>query len=131
VTDEEVDFLSVGDLLEIAAGVLDEVAVREPGLLAAAAGRPMMTVFGEEAYPTFEDKAAALLHSLVPNHCLVDGNKRLAWSACRVFHLLNGRDLRYTVDEAETMVVAAAAGELDTAAIATWLRDHGQSSSTT
>jgi prophage maintenance system killer protein len=35
------------------------------------------------------------------------------------------------VDEAETMVVAAAAGELDTAAIATWLRDHGQSSSTT
>jgi death-on-curing protein len=124
MTDEQLDFLSVGDLLDIAAGVLDEVAVREPGLLASAAARPMTTVFGEEAYPTFEDKAAALLHSLVRNHCLVDGNKRLAWSACRVFHLLNGRDLTYTVDEAEQMVVSAAAGELDAVGIAGWLREH-------
>ncbi len=127
MSEEQLDFLSVSDLLEIAAGVLGEVAVREPGLLAAAAARPMTTVFGEEAYPTFEDKAAALLHSLVRNHCLVDGNKRLAWSACRVFHLLNRRDLSYTVDDAEQMVVSAAAGELDVVAIASWLRDHQSS----
>jgi death-on-curing protein len=79
--DEELDYLSVEDLLEIAAGVLDDVAVRDPGLLAAAAARPMTTVFGHNAYPAFEEKVAALLHSLVRNHALVDGNKRLAWSA--------------------------------------------------
>ncbi len=100
---EEIDYLSVEDLLEIAAGVIDQLVVRDAGLLAAAAARPRVTVFGEDAYPAFEDKAAALLHSLVRNHALVDGNKRLAWSAARIFCLLNGWDLTYTVDEAEDL----------------------------
>lgn len=121
---EEIDYLTVEDLLEIAAGVLGEVAVRDAGLLAAAAGRPQVTVFGEAAYPTFDDKAAALLHSLVRNHALVDGNKRLAWAATRVFCILNGRDLAYTVDEAEDLMLAAAAGDLDIAGLATWIGDH-------
>jgi death on curing protein len=120
VTNEHIDYLSIEDLLEIAAGIIDEVAVRDPGLLAAAAGRPQLTVFGDDAYPTFEDKAAALLHSLVRNHALVDGNKRLAWAATRVFC----RDLTYTVDDAETLMLAAAAGDLDVPHIATWLSHH-------
>ena len=124
MSDEEIDYLSVEDLLEIAAGVLDDVALRDAGLLAAAVGRPRVTVFGADAYPTFDDKAAALLHSLVRNHSLVDGNKRLAWAATRVFCLLNGRDLTYSVDEAETLMLAAAAGELDVPELATWIRDH-------
>jgi death on curing protein len=129
VTDEHIDYLSVEDLLEIAAGIIDEVALRDAGLLAAAAGRPRVTVFGDDAYPTLEDKAAALLHSLVRNHALVDGNKRLAWAATRVFCLLNGRDLAYTVDEAETLMLAAAAGDLDVPDVATWLRHHLESAS--
>ena len=124
MTEEELDFLTVEDLLDVAAGVLDEVAMRDAGLLAAAAARPRVTVFGDDAYPTFEDKAAALLHSLVRNHALVDGNERLAWSATRVFHLLNGRDLSYTVDDAEQLMVRAAAGELDVQDIAGWLVAH-------
>ena len=124
MTDEHIDYLSVEDLLEIAAGIVDEVAVRDVGLLAAAAGRPQVTIFGDDAYPTFEDKAAALQHSLVRNHALVDGNKRLAWAATRVFCLLNGRDLAYTVDEAEALMLAAAAGGLEAPDIATWLRQH-------
>lgn len=121
---DEVDFLSLEDVLEIAAGVMDEVAARDPGLLAAAVARPRMSVFGEDAYPTFEDKAAALLHSLVRNHALVDGNKRLAWSATRVFCLLNGVDLTYTVDDAEAMVLEAAAGHRDVRQITQWLTAH-------
>lgn len=118
------DLLTVEDLVDIAAGVLDEVAVRDVGLLAAAAARPRVTVLGDDAYPTFEDKAAALLHSLVRNHALVDGNKRLAWAACRVFHMLNGRDVSYTVDDAEQFMVRAAAGELDVPDITDWLIAH-------
>lgn len=123
---EDLDFLSVEDLWEIAAGVLVDVAVRDAGLLAAAAARPRVTVFGKDAYPTFEDKAAALLHSLVRNHALIDGNKRLAWAATRVFHLLNGRDLIYDVDDAERLMIQAAAGELEVPDIAAWLRTHGE-----
>jgi death-on-curing protein len=130
VTNEHFDYLSVEDLLEIAAGIIEGVAaVRDAGLLGAAAGRPQMTVFGDDAYPTFEDKAAALLHSLVRNHALVDGNKRLAWAATRVFCLLNGRDLIYTVDEAEALMLTAAAGGLDVPEIAAWLRHHIQGAS--
>jgi death-on-curing protein len=124
VTHQHIDYLSVEDLLEIAAGIIGDVALRDAGLLATAAGRPQMTVFGDDAYPTFEDKAAALLHSLVRNHALVDGNKRLAWAATRVFCLLNRRDLTYSVDEAEALMLAAAAGRLDVPDIATWLRHH-------
>lgn len=120
----ELDFLTVEDLVDIAAGVLEEVAVRDSGLLASAAARPRVTVFGDDAYPTFEDKAATLLHSLVRNRALLDGNKRLAWAAARVFHLLNGRDVTDTVDEAERLMLHAAAGELDVPDIAGWLRTH-------
>lgn len=126
---EEIDYLSVEDLLEIAAGMIDHVVVRDAGLLAAAAARPQVTVFGDDAYPTFLDKAAALLHSLVSNHALVDGNKRLAWSAARVFCLLNGRELTYTVDEAEDLILSAASGQLDVPQIAAWLRAHSASAS--
>ncbi|GAB2765264.1 hypothetical protein GCM10027020_17040 [Nocardioides salsibiostraticola] len=126
---EEFDFLGVEDLLEIAAGVLEDVAVRDAGLLAAGAARPRVTVFGDDAYPSFEDKAAALLHSLVRNHALVDGNKRLAWAATRVFHLLNGRDLTYLVDDAERLMLQAATGELEVPEIASWLMTHGNSAS--
>jgi death-on-curing protein len=113
-----VDFLTVEDLLEIARGVLDVVEVRDIGLLASAAGRPQTTVFGDDAYPTLADKAAALMHSIARNHALVDGNKRLAWSATRVFSLLNGRDIALTVDEAEALVLAVATGAADVPDIA-------------
>jgi death-on-curing protein len=114
----------VDDLLEIAAGVLDEVLLRDPGLLASAAARPRTTVFGADAYLTFAEKVAALMHSLARNPPLVDGNKRLAWSAGRAFCLLNGRDIRYDVDDAEAFVLSIAAGQLDVPDVATWIESH-------
>ena len=122
----ELDYLTVEDLLEIASGVIGDVAVRDAGLLAAAVGRPQLTFYGDDAYPTFVEKAAALLHSLVRNHALVDGNKRLAWAATRVFCILNGRDLTYTVDDAERLMFAAATGDLDVPQLAQWIRDHSR-----
>ena len=116
------DYLTLDDLFEIAAGVLPEVAVRDAGLLASAAERPRMSVFGDDAYPTFPGKVAALMHSLARNHPLVDGNKRLAWAGARVFCLLNGHDLTYTsVDEAEDVVLSVAAGEADLPEITSWI----------
>lgn len=119
-----VDYLDVEDLVEIAAGVLGDVPLRDVGLLASAAARPRTTVFGSDAYPRFEDKAAALLHALARNHPLVDGNKRLAWAATRIFCLLNGRDLTYQVDAAEAMVQSVASGALDVPDIAGWIAEH-------
>ena len=124
MSETALEYLSVEDLLEIAEGIVGGVAVRDRGLLASAAGRPGASAFGEEAYPTFAEKAAALMHSLARNHALVDGNKRLAWAATRVFCLLNGRDLRYTVDEAEALVLSVARGDLEVPAIAESIDQH-------
>jgi death-on-curing protein len=124
VSDPPIDYLSVEDLLEIAVGIIGDLGIRDHGLLASAAGRPQSSAFGEDAYPTFSAKAAALMHSLARNHALVDGNKRLAWAATRAFCLLNGRDLEFTVDHAEQFVLTVARGELDVPDITTVIEDH-------
>ena len=59
--------------------------IREIGLLESAAAQPYVTVFGEDAYPSPWDKAAVLLRTIVSNHPLVDGNKRLGWLAATAF----------------------------------------------
>ncbi|MDE3133149.1 MAG: Fic family protein [Acidobacteriota bacterium] len=113
MSDPALDYLSVEDVLEIAVGVIGDVGIRDHGLLASAAGRPQSGAFGDDAYPTFAGKAAALMHSLARNRALIDGNKRLAWAATRTFCLLNRRDLVFSVDDAERSVLAVARGELD------------------
>ena len=120
-----IDYLTVDDLLEIAAGVVGHIEVRDVGLLASASARPAATVFGAEAYPSFPEKVAALLHALARNHPLLDGNKRLAWSAARVFCLMNGRDLQFGVDEAEALMRAVATGDLDVPDLTTAFERHG------
>jgi death on curing protein len=124
VSDPPIDYLTVEDLLEIAVGVVRDVAIRDHGLLASAAGRPRSSAFTEDAYPTFAGKAAALMHSLARNHALVDGNKRLAWAATRTFCLLNGRDLVFSLDDAEQFVLAVARGELDVTDMTSVIERH-------
>jgi len=89
----EVECLDVDDLVALAVTLLGEPPpIRDLGLLAAAAARPQASAFGDDAYPDLWTKAAALLHSVVKNHPLVDGNKRLGWLACAVFLDINGTD---------------------------------------
>ena len=113
----EIDYLTLEDLIEIGSALIPGFAIRDLGLLESAAARPQTTVYGKDAYKTFPIKAAALLHSLARNHCLVDGNKRLAWAGTRTFCLMNGFDLLMNIDEAEAMVQATARGELDVPAL--------------
>lgn len=106
-------FLDVEDLLYIAERATGAQAeVRDIGLLESAVARPRASAFGADAYPTLHDKAAALLHSIVRNHALVDGNKRLGLAAVIAFYGLNGRRLTMTNDEAYDFVIAVASGEL-------------------
>ena len=110
-------FLEVEDLLHIAERILPSVQVRDLGLLEAAVTRPHASAFGEDAYPSVHQKAAALLHSLVRNHALVDGNKRLGFAALIAFYGMNGLRLTFRNDEAYEWVIAVAAGDLDDVAL--------------
>lgn len=113
----KIDYLDIHDVLQICERIIPNLAIRDQGLLQSAIDRPRTTVFGDDAYKTFPEKAAALMHSLARNHPLVDGNKRLAWSATRAFCLLNGYDINLNVDEAESLVLGVAAGKIDVAEI--------------
>jgi death-on-curing protein len=117
VTDDSPVYLDLEDLLGLVRA-LRTGPVRDVGLLDAAAARPRSTAFGADAYPTLALKAAALLHSLVGNHALVDGNKRLGWLATVVFLDLNGAAPRLADDTAFALVMDVAAGDVDVGDIA-------------
>jgi death-on-curing protein len=70
-------------------------------------------VVGAEAYPDIHTKAAALLHSLCRNRAVVDGNKRLAWTACQVFLGLNGEWVEVSEDDRFDLMIAVASGAID------------------
>ncbi len=107
-----------------------EAQVRDLGLLASAAARPQAGFGDFEAYPSLVDKAAALLHSLVGNHALVDGNKRLGWTAMVVFCDINGVWIEAPDDEAYDLVIAVAQGRSEVPDIAlrlaAWVTRPGQ-----
>ncbi|HEY2794945.1 MAG TPA: Fic family protein [Micromonosporaceae bacterium] len=111
------DYLDLPSLLDLAELILGKPpAVRDMGLLSSAAARPGTVAFGVEAYEDLWTKAGALLQSLVLNHALVDGNKRLGWVAARVFLDLNGvPPVRVDVDRAEEFVIKVVTHELDSA----------------
>jgi death-on-curing protein len=121
---ERVEFLDVDDLIEIARTLLgDPPPIRDVGLLGSAAARPQMSVGGEDAYPDLWVKAAALLQSVVMNHALVDGNKRLGWMATAVFLELSGATpTRASNDDVYELVMSVAAGDPALGEIAESLR---------
>lgn len=107
-------YLTLPELLHIAGRAIGaEVLVRDHGLLESASARPKTTVSSADAYPSLEEKAAALLHSLARNHALVDGNKQLALAGTIAFLGLNGRRLTLSNEQAYDLVIAVASGELD------------------
>ncbi|EMY34205.1 hypothetical protein D477_010961 [Arthrobacter crystallopoietes BAB-32] len=119
-------YLDLESLLALA----EELAVphvRDVGLLSAAANRPQTTLYGEDTYPSMHEKAAVLLESIVRNHQLVDGNKRLAWLAVVVFYGLNSMVIDAPEDPAYDLVIAVATGQVDykhaAAVLAGWTSD--------
>jgi death-on-curing protein len=113
----EVQYLDLEDAMEMVR-TLGVGPVRDVGLLDSALNRPRSSAFGEDAYPTLNFKAAALLHSMTKNHALADGNKRLAWLSTVVFSDLNGLTPHLNDDEAFQLVWDVASSEMDIATIA-------------
>jgi len=118
------EHLDLDDLLAAADAALGRTPeVRDIGILEAAVARTRASVYGEDAYPDLDAKAAALLHSIVTGHALIDGNKRLGWVSVRLFYRLNGRDLHAPIDDAFDLVVEIADGSIrDVPAIGARLR---------
>ena len=96
--------------------------VRDENLLASALARPQQLAhYGE---PDLADLAAAYAFGIARNHPFIDGNKRTAFVACELFLLLNGAELTAPDADCVLTMLALAAGQLDEAAFAGWVRTH-------
>lgn len=119
-------FLSVAVALAIHDRQLAEhggaAGVKDIGLLESALARPVNKhAYGEE-YPCA--LAAAYCFGVARNHPFVDGNKRTAWVLGRLFLAMNAVELAFQKEEAITMMIALAAGELSEAEVTAWFRAH-------
>ena len=98
--------------------------IRDEALLESALVAPFATFGGEELYPTTEQKAARLCHSLIANHAFVDGNKRIGMFALLIFLDVNGFKFNVTTSEVERLGLALAAGEMGYEELLDFIRVH-------
>lgn len=96
--------------------------VRDEGLLDSALNRAVnLSMYGS---PDFAELAAAYGVGLAKNHAFVDGNKRVAFLSVGLFLGLNGYKLKATQVDATLTMLAVAAGEIDEASFAIWIRKN-------
>jgi death-on-curing protein len=100
--------------------------VRDQGLIESALARPRnLAGYGE---PDAADLAAAYAFGIARNHAFLDGNKRTAWVAARVFLADNGVSLVFDQVEGYRFMMSVADGTIDEASAAGWFRDRIETS---
>ena len=98
------------------------VGVRDAGMLESALAMPLNRwTYGVDDVCAL---AAAYAYGIAKNHPFIDGNKRTAWVAARLFLALNNTLLSFTPDDAIKTVLGLAAGELSEEEMADWFRGH-------
>lgn len=91
-------------------------------LMSSAISLPQLILIGLDPYPELADKAAVMAFNLARNHPLPDGNKRLAFLTCYEFCWINGFELIFDIDSAESMFIGIASGEKTLSDLTNWIR---------
>lgn len=94
---------------------------RDYGLFASCVERAATTLYGQDAYPTVEHKAAAILESFIKNHPMIDGNKRSGWLSANMFLELNAVEVVCSLEDAFDVVLGIATGQTECDDIVSWL----------
>ena len=101
---------------------LRKAFIKGAGLTDSALARPMnLIAYGE---PDLAELAASYGVGLAKNHAFVDGNKRAAFLAVGLFLRLNGHRLNASPAAATVAMIDVAAGTLNEADFADWIRRH-------
>ena len=121
-------YLSLNEVLELYSRIMDQTD-GDAGILGlekleSAIAQPRMTFDGEELYSTIFEKASALAFSLIQNHPFIDGNKRIGHAAMDVFLIMNGFEIKASVDEQEAVILKVASGVLKRNEFTKWIEKH-------
>ena len=118
---EEREVLAIhGRLLSLHGGAQ---GLRDQGLLESALARPRQHRAYADARGIVE-LATLYTAGVVRNHPFVDGNKRTGFVVGVLFLELNGFEFRASEPDATHAVLALAAGKMDEAGYAAWLRQN-------
>lgn len=120
---DERDVLAVHDRLLALHGGLS--GLRDRGLLESALARPRQHHSYSETVDIV-DMAALYTIGIVQNHPFADGNKRAGFLAGAMFLELNGFDFLGSEEDVIQAVFALAAGDIDEAGYAKWLRSNSK-----
>jgi death on curing protein len=102
--------------------------VRDFGGIDSALNRLWQTFDGEELYPTFFRKAAAILESIILNHPFIDGNKRTAFFLCEALLEYSGFTINAATQMLYDFLITISTGDLDFDAIVMWLQQNSHPS---
>ena len=100
--------------------------VRSLDQLSAAVAQPQQSAFGEDAYETIPEKAAAYGYFIAEAQAFIDGNKRTAALALEVFLIVNGYELLQDDDEIAQMFEDLASDVLDQGEFFGWVCNHAR-----
>lgn len=121
-------YLSIFQIIELHEQLIEQSGgthgIRDFNGLESAIAQPEMTFGGEYLYPEVTQKAAALAYSLCMNHPFVDGNKRVAHAAMEIFLVLNGYEIKASIDEQERLFFDLANGRLFREELVAWLEGN-------
>lgn len=108
---DKVRYLTIDELVAINQIIItnyshgEMTGVKSLELLDSAVNRPKQSAFGEDAYKTIFDKAAAFFESLAQNHAFHSANKRVAFSAMVQFMRYNKYKFVMDPKKAETFTI--------------------------
>lgn len=124
------NYLNVNQVLAIYNEVIEQTGgskgIRDIRLLESAVARPQATFAKKDLYPDIFSKAAALVHSIISNHPFIDGNKRTAYMAMRLFLNINGYDVRASLKERYNLIMQIARKTRKEESIGKWLKGHSR-----
>lgn len=100
--------------------------IRSKHALASAVMQPQQSAFGEDAYSTIPEKAAAYGFFIAEAQAFVDGNKRTAAIAMEAFLLLNYYEFYQDDDEIAQMFEGIGSRAVAQSEFFGWVCNHAQ-----
>ena len=100
------------------------IGVRDIGLLESALENAFSSYDGIEFYPTKEEKGARLGYTLISNHAVVDGNKRIGMYVMLTFLEVNGIEMICTNEDVVEAGLGVASGDMGYEELLEWVREH-------
>lgn len=100
--------------------------LRDLAGLESALARPFQTFDGQDLYPNFFTKAAAIGESIIINHPFIDGNKRTGYILMEAILRFGNIKIKASNDELYNFVIAISTGEKKFEKIVEWLKENTQ-----